>query len=240
VAAPAIDHQAAQATLAAALQRQIAAAWHLLDPHNLANTLPHLIAAVAALVNRYGQASAGVAADYYDAARAAAGIPGRFTVQLAPAPGHDEVDANVRWATRDLWGPQPDLPAAPSVSVRAADNLALSAGRLTVEDAVKADRKARGWARVPEPGACSFCVMLATRGAVYKSAETAGVAGGRQASRLASEPYHDHCRCHIEPVFTAYEPTAQIREWEALWAKSTAGKSGAAARRAFRQALGHN
>lgn len=41
------------------------------------------------------------------------------------------------------------------------------------------------WARVPDIGACNFCMMLATRGAVYLSRESAAGKGG----------YHSHCRC---------------------------------------------
>lgn len=43
--------------------------------------------------------------------------------------------------------------------------------------------------RIPEGGACDFCLILATRGAVYRSAETAG----------AGHSYHHHCRCSVEP-----------------------------------------
>ena len=44
------------------------------------------------------------------------------------------------------------------------------------------------WRRVPEPGACDFCLMLATRGAVYASQETAG----------RDNDYHAHCHCDQE------------------------------------------
>jgi len=44
------------------------------------------------------------------------------------------------------------------------------------------------WRRVPEPGACDFCLMLATRGAVYASQETAG----------KDNDYHAHCHCDQE------------------------------------------
>ena len=41
------------------------------------------------------------------------------------------------------------------------------------------------WRRVPEARACDFCLMLATRGAVYRTAQTAG----------DGNDYHRHCRC---------------------------------------------
>jgi len=43
----------------------------------------------------------------------------------------------------------------------------------------------KAWRRIPEAGACAFCLMLATRGAVYSSARTAG----------EGNAYHRHCRC---------------------------------------------
>jgi hypothetical protein len=53
------------------------------------------------------------------------------------------------------------------------------------------------WRRVPEAGACDFCLMLATRGAVYRTAQTAG----------DGNDYHRHCRCDaaLETDFNARE-----------------------------------
>lgn len=46
------------------------------------------------------------------------------------------------------------------------------------------------WARVAHPGACAFCMLMASRGFAYKTRETAG--GGH-----AGAHYHDHCRCLV-------------------------------------------
>ena len=223
----AAEHYAAQASLAQALAVQVAAAWRLLDPARLADTVPRLSAGVAALVHRYGLASSHVAGLYYEAARELAGVAGRVTVVPAQPAGLDRVTAGVQWATRDLWRPdyQDSLEPARVMVAGVAGQLALDAGRDTVIGAVHRDRQARGWARHVEPGACAFCAMLAARGAVYRSRQTAEFQA------------HGHCRCQPVPVFGAYEPTAQVREWQALWESSTRGKSGAAARLAFRQAL---
>lgn len=71
--------------------------------------------------------------------------------------------------------------------------------------------------RVPRPGSCAWCGMLASRGAVY-TAETAGKVVGRgvpvgqgrgrgtkgkgrgikpRGSRRMGEDFHDHCRCRV-------------------------------------------
>lgn len=223
--ATAAGQQAAQASLAVALAAEVAAAWRaLLDTAALAKTIPDLSAVLAALVGQYGSASAAVAAEYYSAARAQAGVSGLYTVVPASPPDHGQVDAGVRWATKDLWTTQPDPAPALKLTQAAAETLVLDTGRDTIVNAVLSDSKARGWARHTEPGCCAFCAMLATRGDVYRSRQTAGFQA------------HPGDRCQPEPVFTAYEPPAQVREWQALWRSSTKGTSGKDAVAAFRQA----
>jgi hypothetical protein len=224
----AADQQAAQASLAAAIAREVLAAWQaLLDVAQLRKTIPDLSAAVAALAHQYGNASAALAVHYYETERAAAAVSGKFTPVPAQPPSLEQVTEGVRWATKDLWTADyaPHVEPAQVLLQGAASTLALDTGRETLITAVHQDRKARGWARHVEPGACYFCVMLATRGMAYRSRQTAEFQA------------HAHCRCIPEPVFTAYEPPARVREWEALWRSSTRGKSGAEARRAFRAAL---
>ena len=68
--------------------------------------------------------------------------------------------------------------------------------------------------RVPKPGCCAFCSMLASRGAVY-STKSAGQVVGRgkpvgshslakgvrpRGSRALGEKFHDFCRCEVVPV----------------------------------------
>ena len=83
--------------------------------------------------------------------------------------------------------------------------------------------------RVPSPGCCAFCGMLASRGAVYSS-ESAGVVGGRgvpvgqgrgrgsfgrgrgvkaRGSQAIGESYHDHCRCRVVVVTEQNEAQLQ-------------------------------
>jgi hypothetical protein len=104
--------------------------------------------------------------------------------------------------------------------------MVVDTGRNTLIAAIEADKKARGWARVPRDTCCHFCAMLATRGAVYKSEQT------------ASFQAHDGDHCLPMPLFADhYEPPAHVRQWEQIYRDSTRGKSNAAARNAFRVAL---
>ena len=51
----------------------------------------------------------------------------------------------------------------------------------------------QAWRRVPLPGACDFCIILATRGAVYGSKK-------RALLRKDGSRYHSHCRCRSQLV----------------------------------------
>lgn len=76
------------------------------------------------------------------------------------------------------------------------------------------------WARHASSNACVFCKMLATRGAVYRSASTA-----------AGKKYHDHCHCvaiEVRPG-KSYEPPPYVRDFDAQYrqARRDAAKQGA-------------
>lgn len=253
-------HQFAQSeVIATPLAGMVAAAMAVLDPVDLRGSIAKLQALITAIVAAHGRMSAALAADYYRLERQMAGIAAPLKVVVAPPAGPEQVAASVYRATSGLWGPVNNSPivhngaplatwddrlkAAESNVLGVAENLSLNPGRQTIIDTVSADRHAKGWARVPEPGACSFCIMLATRGAVYKTETSAGTNTRSPRNKNSSDAFvgdgefkvHDHCRCHAEPVFNAYEPTAQIRQWQADYKRVTKDRAGADARKAFRQ-----
>nr|DAE86972.1 MAG TPA: minor capsid protein [Caudoviricetes sp.] len=87
------------------------------------------------------------------------------------------------------------------------------------------------FARVCHPnknGPCGFCAMLASRGPVYKSSESAGIRADR---------YHDHCFCTCTPVFTSkhWEGKDQQVGFERVYNEVVRGQDlhGADARRAM-------
>jgi hypothetical protein len=212
----------------------------LIIPSRLQPTVPDWITAVRALVGQYGNASASLAADFYDAQRVAAQVTGSFTVPLLPPPPDEQVDNSLRWATKDLWPRDPQDPAttdaqkapiedrlqAAEVKAEAvAQKLVTDQGRGTVQAAVRQDRQAVGWARSASLGACAFCKMLSTRGMVYK----AGTVNFRA---------HNGCHCGAIPVFKGqkFELSAHAQEWERLYREYAAPHSGEQLNR-FRQAL---
>ncbi|MBP2581925.1 hypothetical protein J3A78_002403 [Streptomyces sp. PvR006] len=240
-ASPAAARQrAAQRGLTARLTRDVRGLRRIIIPSRLEATVPDWIAAVRALVDQYGAASSALSADYYDAERIDAGAPGRFSVPLAEPPPDEQVENSLRWATKDLWPRDPEDPTtteaqlAPmevrlSQAERKAEavtqKLVADQGRATVQEAVRRDRQATAWARSAALGACSFCMLLATRGAVYKQ-------------DTADFQAHDGCHCGVVPVFKGqrFELSDHAREWERLYREFAAPHSGDQLRR-FRLAL---
>lgn len=76
-----------------------------------------------------------------------------------------------------------------------ADLLALEGARALLRDIGQADGRRVAWMRVTGPTPCAFCAMLASRGAEYKSAQSALFDSYGQL-------YHPNCHCHVVPVFT--------------------------------------
>lgn len=184
--------------------------------------------AVAALVEEFASASTSLAADYYANARLDAGITAPYRPPVTESPATNEIHASVVTATRI------DPKQAQPLVETNAGLLVASAGKGLLIDAIMGDDKAKKWARVTSPGACAFCRMLATRGAVYKSDKSASfiahpTAGGKGGL----------CRCTIEAVFhpESYEPTAMTRADQKLYSDATEHVKPGEQLNAFRRAL---
>lgn len=210
----------------------------LIVPSRLQQSVPDWIEAVRALVAAYGQASSLLAADFYEAERVAARVTGRFTVPLLDPPPDGQVEESLRWATKDLWPRTPEeatpaqqqpidirLEQAQKKAEQVAQKLVADQGRGTVREAVRQDPQATGWARTAAIGACSFCKLLAIRGAVYEQDTVKFRA-------------HDGCHCGVLPIFRGqrFELSAKAAEWERLYREYAAPHSGDQMAR-FRRAL---
>lgn len=183
-------------TLAAATIRDLLRLWPALDWQRLDRTYPAWALAVGQVIARNRQVSATLAAAYLQAFRQAEGVTGTAPVvmqadldaaQTATALRVTSVVAVKKASTAGLTQKQA-MDSAFVQSSGAVTRLILDAGRNTIRASLATDGKARGWARVTSGGACSFCRMLAGRGAVY-SANTADFHS------------HDHCGCTAEPVY---------------------------------------
>lgn len=156
-----------------------------------------LVNAATALVRVYRRISAAAAAAYYEAFREAAQAAGVPATVLNSAIPDTQIATSLYVTGRDafrkaLAAGQNAVKARETTFVRASGAVTrhiIDGGRQTILDSVAADPEAVGWARVTDGDPCYFCLTLASRGAVYKSEQT------------ASFEAHDHCACIAMPVF---------------------------------------
>lgn len=177
--------RSAVSRLALAADRDLAALWRQVDTAVQARTALEDI--LPALVQRYGAASATLAATWYDDLRQKRGIGGSF--EAIPADlGDSGASVLARWGVGPLYTAEPDWTAARTLVSGGLQRRIANFARSTVTQSSVADPKARGWQRVGDGSSCEFCSMLLGRGAVYSEA-------------TADFESHDHCGCGAEPAF---------------------------------------
>lgn len=217
-----LEHVAAQRTaqegIAALAVADLRRAWATLDPTDPPAATRAAIAAAVDTTAAYGDLAGLVAADFYDELRALAAPPGRFSATPAGPVPLGQVEAATRWAVGPLWSSEPDGDAALRRLSGSVRRLSLQPGRSTVWEASRSEGVR--YAVVPQIDACSWCLMLASRGAVYHSSQTARVSTtlGREAE------YHDSCRCVIAPVWNDRDLPQINRDLAAEWRQTTAGE----------------
>lgn len=184
------------ATLALA---DLARFWATIDLADARDATDQLLPLVRDVTDAYGEIAAVFAADFFDVVRDAAGAPGTFRARPGLPASHAQVDALTRWAMDPIWSTDPRPDTALSRLEGGVTRLVQQPERQTVWQAVDDDPADPRYARVPhgdEP--CAWCLMLASRGGVYESADVATVA---QVGTRAGLAYHDDCRCRPLPVW---------------------------------------
>ena len=184
--------QARQAlqTLTALARRDLAALWARLadlSPQDTRNALAPLL---PVLGDKYGDAAATLAADWYEELRDAAEARGRFAPVLAQSPDAARWESLAGWAVGPLFGVTPDRAGALTLLAGGLQRSIADQHRLTVVQSSMADPAASGWRRVGVGENCGFCRMLIDRGHVYTEASV-------------TFRSHDHCNCAASPEFAS-------------------------------------
>lgn len=231
----AADHQAAQRALSARLAEQLGPLWDLIKLGAFATTIPLWIEAVKEVLEAFARMSGTLAADYYSDERDLAGARGVFVPAPALIPD-GKAEASLRWATASLWIPEDENPPpieerleiAEKKAQAAAQKIVADVGRDTIAEALDEDDEALGWARVTGPDTCAFCALMASRGPVYHTEETAGRDADSRFEGEGRYKFHNNCDCTVVPIFAGqqWDPPAYVEEWERLYAESTAGAYG--------------
>lgn len=196
--------------------RDLVAFWQTLPLDNPQAARDALLAFTPTLTDRYGKVSATLAAQWYDQERALAEVERRFRAKPSPPVDPAKPIGTTRRLAGYLWT---DDPAAllPGLVDKLTEYV-MQPGRDTIADNTYRDPAKARWARVPSgPTTCSWCLMLASRGAVYGNAAKAG----------QSSKYHGHCDCIATPSWSAsdlpagYDPDALAKAWRNAEASDT-------------------
>lgn len=138
------------------------------------------------LTTIYGDSAATLGADYYDDAREAAGVRGRFSAILADTAPKGQTDALARWAVSPLFQAEPDF-ATTLVKVSGGlQRLIVNVDRQTVRASSVQDPQAQGWMRVGA-GECDWCEQ-------FLDGEIHYIDG-------YDFDAHDFCQCTADPAF---------------------------------------
>lgn len=186
-----------------------------------------LIETLPAILGPYGSTASDLAATWYEDLRAGSVDDGPFR-----AASRFELD-EVRVRRMAGYSVSPLFDQSDSTVLAllggASQRLIAGAGRDTIDLNIASDRVRVGYQRVPQSGCCAFCGLVASRGAVYRSQESAsqvvgrgvdssialdesgqrrsgyvgGVGGGvrSRGSQDIGRKYHDNCKCVAVPVF---------------------------------------
>lgn len=214
--------------------RDVLRLWPLLDFRNQGGTWPGWLAAMSTLLNRYHSRLATDAGLFYRGMRQLElGEPG--TAVLADLPSPEWQSAALGFAGPGTYNnnvskgvpEQEARKTALSVVVGTSARIAMDGARTTVVESAKFDDRPVRFYRITDDDPCAFCALMASRGAVYHSAQAAG----------EMNSYHNDCACTVAPAFTRrHELTGIAAEASDIYANLPSGLSSPERLKAFRKA----
>lgn len=195
--------RAVQLAIRAALMRDVAQLWPMLDAKRLTETFPAWLQAMMTLTRSYhGQSSVAAGIAYRAARQDFTQSPAPVSlIKVAPAPDPQWMTKAFGYAgpgmlTRDTAQPGTAL----STTLGTASRIALDGGRTTTLGTTLADPVAVGWYRVTDAKPCAFCALLASRGVVYK--EHSFNASDARFHGVGEFKVHNDCSCGLLPAFS--------------------------------------
>lgn len=181
----------------------------------------------------YVAASSEITATWYEDLRSAA-LGGAYYATADGAVNLAQTSALARFGVKPLFGQSQS--SVLSLLGGGVQKIVAGASRNTIDLNISRERVLVGYARIPRAGCCSFCGVLASRGAVYRNGNTAGsvvgrgvdssialdengnrrkgyiggVGGGVKARGIQGlgKKFHNFCRCVATPVFSDADNSA--------------------------------
>ena len=245
-----LAHTRARDAIVDLAMRDLVAVWRTLTLDDVATARREIEALLPLIIDGYGTPIASLAADWYDDLREQAKISTAYRAVVAPAVDAARITSLAGWSTGTLYGASPDQAMALTALQGGLQRILTNADRDTILGNVAADPTQTRYARHASANACAFCAMLATRGAVYLSKDSATGVVGRgtekrhdgtriDRKRLGIRPrgkqalgtgYHDHCHCTEVPVFEGqdYEQAPYVKRFMDAYRDAPAPPNGGA------------
>lgn len=203
-------------------------------PDILREAFPHII-------HSHADAAAQVTAQWYDELSPRTDFRATPKVDLPP----ERIEKTINWALHAPTQQSAQQSAVPTPALRDAtvdlvpaeapprkppddvvlSRLASSSQRMVFDasrDTVisNGEKQKVKFARYASANACAFCRLMATRGPVYNTEQSATTVVGKHGiptgTRQLGQKYHDACRCVAVPVpeGQTYEPPDYIQNWQ--------------------------
>ena len=216
-------HRRQQLALRASVVRDVMRLWPAWQPSK-PDSYQAFERALVLLVQSRSVQSAALAAHYYEMFRAAESPVHQAvrTVSLAAVRDEEKIRAAIGATTRgsvykSLAAGQTYETVMRNALVNVSGAVSrdvLAGGRDTIFAEERRDPRTTGVARITGAAPCAFCAMLASRGPVYMSAESAGQIEGQEMD------WHPHCDCSIEVAYEGYEMNARSLAQREQWKQS--------------------
>lgn len=171
-------YRRAQAALSARATADLRKVWPRLLTMRTDSMAEALALVLEEVADKYGSASAAIAAEWFEEMRDTAGMTGSFRASAAAMPSTERLEVLARWGVGPLFGASPDPVAALHLVSGGLSRQVLGVGRETLMESIASDPASPTYARHASANACAFCAMLATRGAVYTSESSARSVSG--------------------------------------------------------------
>lgn len=216
------EHQRRVGDIVTVATEELLAALREFDLDDAARAQAQITELLPLIGNDYADMTAVASGDWYEDLRADA-VGGRYTARLADPPREGQYRALAGWAAQPLWERGDALLLISRLS-GGLQRLIRQSGRETIienaeRDPALQDAEVR-YRRAASAGACAFCAMLATRGAVYHEDQVEASLTGRRWKFKA----HDYCNCEPVPVFPGddLETPSWYGDYESAYAAAVA------------------
>ncbi|MFE9497271.1 hypothetical protein [Streptomyces collinus] len=207
------EYRKAQRDVVSLAERELRLFLLSLEFQNIVATTNALEIFMPALIAEYGEIGAAVAVDFYDELREGSAAAKPFKAVMGDLPEQKAIQASTRWAVGPLFQEESDVDTTIKNLTEINDRFVKQSARNTIFHSAQKDPSKASYARVPSGSrTCKFCLMLASRGAVYANEKKAG--------KLNS--YHGHCDCQVIPMWDGdeypkgYDPDSLYDQYVAL------------------------